>query len=111
MGKLGKIIKLSDPYPTFWYEILCYIKAVFATLFLIVGIFLIFHPLFLKINFFGIFETGLTPTGFKVLSFLEGIIWPKGYLGFFIWGAVSLVVSLTLFWEIKLVRKLFKTLF
>jgi len=111
MSKLTKIIKLSDPYPNFFYEISCYIKAVLATLFLIFGIFLIFHPLFLKINFFGIFETGLTPTGLKVLSFLESIIWPKGYLGFFIWGAVSLVASLAFFWQMKLVRKLFKTLF
>jgi len=111
MSKLGKILKLSDPYPNFGYEIFCYVKAVLACLFLIFGLLLIFHPLFLKINFFGIFETGLTPTGFKILAFLEGIIWPQGYLGFFIWGAISLMVSFALFWRIKLVRKLFKTLF
>lgn len=111
MGKFKKILKFSDPYPTFWYEISCYIKAVLATLFLIVGLFLIFHPFLSRVSLFGVFETGLTPTGLKILSFFDGIIWPKGYLGFFIWGAVSLLVSSALFWKIKLVRKLAKTLF
>lgn len=106
MKKLGKILKLSDPYPNFWYEFCCYLKAALGTIFLIFGIFLIFHPLFYKINFFGILETGLTPTGFKILSFLDSVIYPKGYLGFLIWGVISILLGLFFFWRIKLVRKL-----
>lgn len=111
MKKLKKIIKLSDPYPNFAYEIFCYLKAFFGTIFLIFALFLIFHPLFLKISFFGILETGLTPRGFRILSFLENTIWPKGYLGFLIWGGASLLISLFFFWKIKLVKKLFQILF
>jgi len=107
MGKLGKILKLSDPYPNLWYEFCCYIKASLGTIFLIFGIFLIFHPMFYKINFFGFLETGLTPTGFKIISFLEPVIYPKGYFGFLIWGIISILLGIFFFfWRIKLVRKL-----
>jgi hypothetical protein len=57
MVKLGRILKLSDPYPNFGYEIFCYVKAILGALFLIFGIFLIFHPMFYRINFFGLLET------------------------------------------------------
>lgn len=124
MKIIKKILKLSDPYceatnsvyPNLWYEFFCYIKAVLGTLFLIFGIFLAFHPLFYKINFFGVLETGLTPTGLKILSFLEPLIFPKGYLGFLIWGIISILIGILFFWKInevccfaiKLVKKLFR---
>ncbi|MFZ5365706.1 MAG: hypothetical protein ACOZBZ_00250 [Patescibacteria group bacterium] len=106
MGKLGKILKLSDPYPNLWYEFLCYVKAALGGSFLIFGIFLIFHPLFYKISFFGLLETGLSPTGLAILAFLDSIIYPKGYLGFLIWGAISILAGIFFLWQIKLVRKL-----
>lgn len=110
MGKFTKILKLSDPYPNLWYEFSCYVKAVSGTLFLILGVLLIFHPLFFEINLFGIFETGLTPTGLKIIALLDSIIYPKGYLGFLVWGIVFLFLGLSFFWQIKLVRDLMKTL-
>jgi len=106
MKKLRKILKLSDPPPNLGYEFFCYIKAALGTVFLFFGIFLIFHPLFYKINFFGLLETGLSPTGLKLLAFLDSIIYPKGYLGFLIWGIIFILVSFFFFWRIKLVRKL-----
>jgi len=108
MKKLGKILKLSDPYPNLWYEFFCYLKAIFGTSFLIFGILLIFHPVFFKINILGILETGLTPTALKILSLLEPIIFPKGYFGFLIWGIISIFLGFFFFWRIKLVRKLFQ---
>jgi len=106
MEKLKKILRLSDPYPNLWYEFFCYIKAVLGTLFLILGIFLICHPMFYRINFFGFLETGLSPTGLKFLTFLDSIIYPKGYFGFLIWGIIFILIGLFFFWRIKLVRKL-----
>lgn len=47
MGKLKKILKLSDPYPNFGYEIFCYVKAILGTGFLIFGVFLILQLRFL----------------------------------------------------------------
>jgi len=62
--------------------------------------------MFYRINFFGVLETGLTPTGLKILSFLEPVIYPKGYLGFLIWGVISILLGFFFFWRLKLVRKL-----
>jgi len=111
MSKLGKILKLSDPYPNFFYEIACYLKAFLGTLFFVFGLFLIFHPFLLEVNLFGVLETGLTPRGFAILAFLKKIIWPRGYFGFLIWGIALLLVGFFFFWRIKLVKKLFKILF
>lgn len=110
MKKIVKIFKLCDPYPDFGYEIACYVKSVLGTFFFLIGILFIFSPFLVKIDFFGILETGLTPTGLQILSFLEKIIFPRGYFGFFLWGIVSLGIGLFFFWRIKLIRKLIKIL-
>ena len=108
MGKFEKILKLSDPYPNLGYEILCYVKALLGTFFLILSIFLIFYPLLFRVNFFGLLETGLSPTGLRILAFFDTIVWPGGYLGFLFWGLLAFLLGLWFFWRIKLVRKIFK---
>lgn len=101
------ILTLTDPYPTLGYEILSYFKAALGTLFFILGIFLIFHPLLITINFFNLIVSGLSPMGLKLLSFFSSLVWPKSYFGFLLWGAVALSWSFWFFWQIKLVRKVF----
>lgn len=106
MNQVKKILTLSDPYPNLWYEFFCYAKTALGTLFFLLGLFLIFHPFFFKINFGGILETGLSPVGLQFLDFLGSLIYPKGYAGFFLWGIIFLVLSICFFSRIKLIRKL-----
>lgn len=107
MGKLKKILALTDPYPSLQYEIFCYLKAALGTLFFVLGVFLIFHPLLISINFFNILLTGLSPAGLKLLSLFNTLIWPKGYWGFLLWGTMALLWAFWFFWQIKLVKKVF----
>lgn len=43
MKKLKKFLKLSDPYPNYWYEITCYLKTILGTLALIGGVLVMFQ--------------------------------------------------------------------
>ncbi|KPJ70393.1 hypothetical protein AMJ51_02015 [Microgenomates bacterium DG_75] len=86
MKKLKKVLKLSDPYPTLGYEISCYLKAALGLIFIILGFFAIL-----------VWEEQIFGRYFLLLSFILGVNF--------------IALGLFLFWQIKLVRKLFKILF
>lgn len=108
MGKLKKFLSLTDPPPNLRYELSCYLKAILGMIFLILGVLFIFHPLLIRINIFGILETGLTPTGVKIINLFGKTIFPKGYFGFLILGMVSVILGVFCFLRIKLIKKLLK---
>lgn len=81
MGKFKDILTLSDPYPNLGYELLCYLKAIVGFILISAGIFSI---IFLTL-------------GSRLLELALGIL--------------LIILGLYLVWQIKLVRKLVKTLF
>jgi len=106
MAKLKRLLSLNDPPPTPWYEISCYLKGILGTIFFILGILLIFYPLFTRT----IFGVGLTPAGEKITKFFTSTLWPKGNFGLLFWGLVCLGLGGRCFSEIKIIKKLFNLL-
>lgn len=106
MGKWRKILTLSDPYPTPWYEISCYLKTILGTIFLVFGIFFLFYSALLEIKL-GPFMTGVTPVGQKIFAFFSRIL---GTIPLWnvILGIALILLGIYLFLKIKLVRDLGK---
>jgi len=111
MKKLKKVLKLSDPYPTLGYEISCYLKAALGLIFIIFGFFLLISPLLRKDLIVCGFGIILNPLGQAILVWEEQIFGRYFLLLSFILGVNFIALGLFLFWQIKLVRKLFKILF
>lgn len=111
MKKIKKILKLTDPYPTLWYEISCYLKTALGLIFLILGSFFFLSP-WLKegLIIFG-FMAILNPVGEKIIIWEEKVFGQNFEVLSLALGILLIVLGIWLFWQTKLVRKLFKTLF
>ncbi|TSC54437.1 MAG: hypothetical protein LiPW16_9 [Microgenomates group bacterium LiPW_16] len=111
MGKFKDILTLSDPYPNFAYEVSCYLKAIIALIFIILGFFFILSPIFKNgLVIFG-FALILAPLGERILSFEEATFGQNFEILSLGFGILFILLGLYLFWRIKLVRKLVKALY
>ena len=110
MKKLRKILQLSDPYPNLWYEFSCYLKAALGLIFVILGFFFVFSPLLKKgLVIFG-FALILSRLGETVLAWEVKTFEQNFYALSLLIGLLLIIVGLGIFWQIKLVRKLIRSL-
>lgn len=111
MKKLKNIWRLADPFPNLGYEIVCYLKTALGVLFVIFGIFFLLSPLLRKeLIIFG-FEVMLGPLGRSILAWEEKTFGLNFTIFSLTAAGLLLILGLWLFWQIKLVKKLIKTLF
>lgn len=110
MKKLKKILQLSDPYPNFWYEISCYLKSAFGLIAIILGVFFLLSPLLKRGLIILGFALILKPVGEAILAWEEKTF-AQNFIAFsLILGTLLIILGLLLLWQIKLVKKLIKTL-
>jgi len=111
MKKLKKILQLSDPYPNLWYEASCYLKTILGLIFVILGFFFVFSPLLKKgLVIFG-FAIILNPLSEAILVWEIETFKQNFYALSLLVGFLLIILGLGIFWKIRLVRKLIKTLF
>jgi hypothetical protein len=106
MRKLGKILRLSDPYPNFEYEFLCYVKAFLGGILIIIGFFFLLSSLFKQgLIIFG-FELILSSRGMALLDWEERILGQNFEVITPLIGTFLILFCLFFFWRIRLVRNL-----
>lgn len=111
MKKIKKILLLADPYPNLRYEISCYLKAVLGLIFIILGIFLLLSPLLKRgLIAFG-FQVILSPLSESIIVLEERFFGRNLDFLSLLTGTLFIVLGLWVLWQIKLIRKFFKTLF
>jgi FtsH-binding integral membrane protein len=110
MKKIKEIFKLSDPYPNIQYEILCYIKAILGLGFFVLGVFLLFLPFIRTEPVFLGFAPVLGPLGLIIFDATVNWFGQNFVLFCLVFGTVLIIFGLWIFWQIKLVKKLFKLL-
>jgi hypothetical protein len=110
VNNLKKILQLSDPYPNIQYEILCYVKAFLGFGFFVLGIFLLLLPIIKKEPVFLGFAPVLGPVGQNILDLTENYFGQSFSLFSVIFGLILIILGIWIFWQIKLVKKLFKLL-
>lgn len=110
MKKIKKILLLTDPYPNLGYEFSCYLKTVLGLILIILGIFLLLSPLLKRgLIAFG-FQVILSPLSESIIMLEDRFFGRNLDFLSLLAGTLSIVFGLWVFWQIKLIRKIFKTL-
>lgn len=110
MKKIKKIWGLTDPPPTLWYEISCYLKAAIGLILFILGCFFLLSPFLKNQPIILGFAIILGPLGRAILDWEKEVFGQNFFLLSLFYGMLLVCLGIWFFGRIKIIRKVFKIL-